>query len=128
MYSIRIRDHFMIAHSLDHPAFGPASRLHGATYVVDATFFSAVLNDMNVVLDISQAAELLKAILKDLNYKNLDDIEELKGKITTTEYLCQYLHEKLSKEVLSFFSGELRIELGESHIAWAAYQAMVLPI
>jgi len=93
----------MIAHSLDHPGFGAASQLHGATYIVDASFFSPVLNEMNVVLDIALAAELLKKILMELNYKNLDAVDKLKGKITTTEFLCQYIHEELSREVVGFF-------------------------
>lgn len=118
----------MIAHSLDHPGFGMASQLHGATYIVDASFYSPVLNEMNVVLDIAWAADLLKKVLAELNYKNLDDMDQFRGKLTTTEYLCRYIHDELSKEIIGFFSGELRIELGESHVAWAAYQAMVTPI
>ena len=118
----------MIAHSLNHPGFGPASRLHGATYIVDASFYSPELNEMNVVLDIAMAAEILKRILNELNYRNLDELDQFKGKLTTTEYLCHYIHETLSREIVGFFTGELKVELGESHVAWAAYQAMVLPI
>lgn len=128
MYSIKIRDHIMIAHSFAHPGFGIASQLHGATYIVDATFYSATLNDMNVVLDISQAAELLKKVLKELNYHNLDAIEKFNGKLTTTEFLSHYIHQELSREIVDFFSGDLKIELGESHVAWASYQGKVLPL
>lgn len=118
----------MIAHSFDHPGFGVASQLHGATYIVDATFYSPTLNDMNVVLDIALAAELLKKVLKEMNYHNLDSMDQFKGKLTTTEFLCHYIHDELSRAIFKFFSGELKIELGESHIAWASYQARVLPL
>lgn len=122
MYSVRIRDHIMIAHSLPHEGFGVASGLHGATYIVDATFFSPVLNEMNVVVDIGIAAGVLKKILSHLHFKNLDTLEEFKGRITTTEYLAAHIHRSLAREIKPFFNGRLRIELGESHVAWASFE------
>lgn len=122
MYSVRIRDHIMIAHSLHHEGFGIASQLHGATYIVDATFFSPVLNEMNVVVDIGLAAGYLKKVLSHLHFRNLDTMEEFRGSITTTEFLAAYVHRSLAGEIKPFFSGVLRIELGESHVAWASYE------
>lgn len=122
MYSVRIRDHIMIAHSLNHPGFGIASKLHGATYIIDATFTHHALNEMNVVIDIALAADILKEIVYTLNYKNLDEIEELKGAITTTEFMARYIHQKLSQDKRLDFDGVLKVELGESHIAWASYE------
>ena len=115
----------MIAHSLLHPGFGIASKLHGATYVIDATFSSAELNDMNVVIDIALAADILKDIAIQLNYKNLDEVVELKGEITTTEFLAHYIFQKTVADSRLKFSGHLKIELGESHIAWASYEGKI---
>lgn len=122
MYSVRIRDHIMIAHSLHHPGFGNASKLHGATYIIDATFTNDMLNDMNVVIDIALAADILKDIVHRLNYKNLDEIDELKGAITTTEFMARYIHQQISGDKRLDFNGLLKVELGESHIAWASYE------
>lgn len=122
MYSVRIRDHIMIAHSLHHPGFGIASKLHGATYIIDATFTNDMLNDMNVVIDIALAADILKDIVHRLNYKNLDEIDELKGAITTTEFMARYIHQQISGDKRLDFNGLLKVELGESHIAWASYE------
>ena len=113
----------MIAHSLSHPKFGPARNLHGATYVVDASFFSEKLNDMEVVLDIGLAHEALKTILHPLNYQNLDELPELKGKLTTTEFLARYIHDGVMDKVKSEFQGAIEITLGESHEAWASYSS-----
>lgn len=123
MYSVRIRDHIMIAHSLHHPGFGIASKLHGATYIIDATFTNDMLNDMNVVIDIALAADILKDIVHRLNYKNLDEIDELKGAITTTEFMARYIHQQISGDKRLDFNGLLKVELGESHIAWASYES-----
>ena len=125
MYSVRIRDHIMIAHSLPDAFFGPASQLHGATYVVDAEFLSEKLNPQNVVIDIGYAHEALKSVLQKLNYRNLDEIEEFSGKLTTTEFLARAIHEKLAQKVGSQFSGKLKVTLGESHVAWASYESGV---
>ena len=112
----------MIAHSLPDPFFGPAQGMHGATYVVDVTFFSKNLNSKNVVIDIGLAHEALKKILSALNYQNLDEHEEMKGDITTTEYMAEYIHKKVSTEVSEVFSGKIKVTLGESHVAWASFE------
>ena len=112
----------MIAHSLPDPFFGPAQNMHGATYVVDVTFFSEVLTDKNVVIDIGLALEALKKTLSPLSYQNLDELPEMQGDITTTEYLARFIHQKVSNEVESVFQGRIKVTLGESHVAWASYE------
>jgi len=123
MYSVKVRDHIMIAHSLPDPFFGPAQGMHGATYVVDVTFFSSKLNDKNVVIDIGLANKVLQEVLGKLNYQNLDHLSEMQGTITTTEYLSQYIHEKVKSRVGNSFEGKIRVTLGESHVAWASFEA-----
>lgn len=125
MYSVRIRDHIMIAHSLPHPFFGPASKMHGATYVIDAEFSSEKLDPHNVVIDIGKAHEVLADVLKVLNYQNLDEMDIFKGKLTTTEFIAKYVYEEIAKEVKDIFSGTLKVTLGESHVAWASYEGAV---
>jgi 6-pyruvoyltetrahydropterin/6-carboxytetrahydropterin synthase len=125
LYELGVREHFMIAHSFRGEMFGPAQRLHGATYVVDALFHRANLDKDNVVIDIGRAGELLREVLAALNYRNLDDVPELKGINTTTEFLCRHVHTELSKRIATFFEGELKITLHESHIAWASFRAKV---
>ncbi len=122
MYSVQIRDHIMIAHSLPHEFFGPAQKMHGATYVVDAIFTSKNLDPHNVVLDMGKAHEIVKEVLSPLNYQNLDEHPEMKGDITTTEYLAKYIHDKLKEKSAPFFQGKIKITLGESHVAWASYE------
>ena len=112
----------MIAHSLPSEAFGPAQKLHGATYVVDATFFSAELDENNIVIDIAIAHEVLKGVLDPLRYQNLDDLAPFDGKLTTTEFLARYIHQQIGQAVSGSFSGRLKVTLGESHVAWAAYE------
>ena len=124
MYSVRIRDHIMIAHSLGNDGyFGPAENLHGATYVVDVTFFSEVLNDHNIVIDIAMAQKLLEKILSHINYQNLDKLDVFKDQITTTEFMAKYIHNEMKSEIKSIFSGRIKVQLGESHVAWAAYES-----
>ena len=125
MYSVKIRNHIMIAHSLAHPGFGVASQLHGATYVVDAIFSGPDLNEMNVLIDIEVASKILHQVLKELHYKNLDLIPAFKNKITTTEFLAYYIHNQISSNTELNFAGYLKVELGESHIAWAAYESAI---
>ncbi len=125
MYRVCVRKHIMIAHSLPHPAFGPAQRLHGATYIVDAIFSSAQLNEQQVVIDIGLALELLERVLRPLDYQNLDELPQFAGKLTTTEFLARYIHEQLCNELAGRFEGHLRVVLGESHIAWASYEGPV---
>ena len=113
----------MIAHSLPHPFFGPAQNLHGATYVVDVTFKSEQLDEHNVVIDIGKAKSVTEEVLKPLSYQNLDELDIFKGQLTTTEFVAQYIHSQISEKVQSFFSGRIKIKLGETHDAWASYEA-----
>jgi 6-pyruvoyltetrahydropterin/6-carboxytetrahydropterin synthase len=121
MYSVKIRDHFMIAHSFDNPVFGPAQSLHGATYVADVTFSSHSIEPNNTVIDISLASDILHEVLEKLRYKNLDEMPEFKGKLTTTEFLAKYLHDAVKDRISDRFNGKICVTLGESHIAWASY-------
>jgi 6-pyruvoyltetrahydropterin/6-carboxytetrahydropterin synthase len=121
MYSIKIRDHFMIAHSFDNPAFGPAQSLHGATYVVDVSFFSRSIEPYNTVIDIAVASGILQKVLDKLRYKNLDELPEFKGKLTTTEFMAKYIHDAVKDKVSGQFNGKINVTIGESHIAWASY-------
>ena len=120
MYTVTVRDHIMIAHSLPDPRFGPAQYMHGATYVVDAIFTAEKLNDLNVVIDIGEASKMLKKVLNKLNYKNLDELKEFSKVLTTTEYLAWYIHQQIRKELLGEIS--LKITLNESHVASASYE------
>ena len=122
MYSVKIREHIMIAHSLPHPGFGPARNLHGATYVVDATFFAKELNEMSIVIDIGLAHEVLKKVLAPLAYQNLDELEAFQGVLTTTEFLAKYIHDQIKEAVADQFKGRVKVTLGESHVAWASYE------
>ncbi len=121
MYSVKIRDHIMIAHSFDNPAFGPAQSLHGATYVVDVTFYSPSIEPNNTVIDIALAAGVLRTVLEPLRYKNLDELPEFKGKLTTTEYMARYIHDAVKSKTAADFNGKIGVTLGESHVAWASY-------
>lgn len=125
MYKLRVTDHIMIAHSLPDPFFGPAQQLHGATYIIHAKLKTPNLNKQMVVMDIGLLSVLLKKVLANLNYKNLDDVDALQNKLTTTEFLASYIHELLSKEIHPYFTGQLQITLDESHIASASYSAPV---
>jgi 6-pyruvoyl-tetrahydropterin synthase len=129
VFSVNVRDHMMIAHSLRGDAFGPAQRLHGATYVVDATFRRAVLDADGIVVDIGRAAEQLSAVLAELTYRNLDDEPALAGMNTTTEELARLIADRLADRALAGDMGEsarevdsLVVTLHESHIAWASYE------
>jgi len=122
MYTIKIREHIMIAHSFKDPFFGPAQKMHGATYVVDVSFITPQLNEHNVVIDIGQAHEITKKVLQKINYQNLDDHPDMQGDLTTTEYLCKYIHDKIKEMLIDEFKGKLTVTLGESHVAWASYK------
>ncbi|NJK98831.1 MAG: 6-carboxytetrahydropterin synthase [Bacteroidetes bacterium] len=122
MYSVTIRDHIMIAHSFNNDFFGPASRLHGATYVVDVSFYSPTLNQYNVVIDIGIAQQMLHQCLEKLRYQNLDEMPEFNDKLTTTEFLAYYIHKTVKHKVVDHFQGKIKVTLGESHIAWASYE------
>ena len=129
MFSVNVRDHMMIAHSLSGEAFGPAQRLHGATYVVDATFRRAALDADGIVIDIGLASEALRVVLAELTYRNLDDEPALAGMNTTTEVLARLVADRLAELLLTGPGAEaarglggLVITLHESHIAWASYE------
>jgi 6-pyruvoyl-tetrahydropterin synthase len=129
VFSVTVRDHMMIAHSLRGEVFGPAQRLHGATYVVDATFRRADLDADGIVVDIGRAAEALRAVVSELGYRNLDDEPSLAGLNTTTEALARLIADRLADRVeagaLGVGAGELDglvVTLHESHIASAAYE------
>jgi 6-pyruvoyl-tetrahydropterin synthase len=129
MFSVTIRDHVMIAHSLRGAVFGPAQRLHGATYVVDATFRREALDADNVVVDIGRATEELHAVLSTLNYRNLDDEPDFAGLTTTTEVLARVVADRLADRVHAGAFGEaarglaeIAVTLRESHVAWATYE------
>jgi 6-pyruvoyl-tetrahydropterin synthase len=111
----------MIAHSLRGEVFGPAQKMHGATYIVDAVFFSRCLDSDNIVIDIGIAHRALKDVLAPLNYKNLDELPEFRDQVTTTEFLAKYIHDELKDKTSSIFRGKIQVTLGESHVAWASY-------
>ena len=115
----------MIAHSLPDPFFGPASGMHGATYVVDAEFRTDQLNAKQVAIDIGLAHRLLDGVLNELNYQNLDELPQFNGILTTTEFLASYIHGQLKQALDQQFSGSLKVTLGESHVAWASYEAEI---
>ena len=132
MYKLNVRDHFMIAHSFRGEAFGPAQRLHGATYVVDATFMREELDADGLVVDIARAGEQLKEILDGLNYRNLDEDPDFEGQNTTTEFLAREIHRRMVERVRAGELGaaapgcsSLEIRLSESHVAWASYEGGV---
>lgn len=115
----------MIAHSLPSKVFGPAQNMHGATYVVDADFQSVEVDENNIVIDIGLATEVLKEVLQPLAYQNLDELPPFKGLLTTTEFLANYIHGQMAKALAGKFVGNLKITLGESHVAWAGYEGPV---
>lgn len=125
MFTVKVRDHFMIAHSLPRKAFGAAQRMHGATYIVDAEFKSMDLDENNVVIDMAYASNLLKSILEPMDHQNLDEMHIFKGKLTTTEYLAYFIHQEIAKTLASTFTGSLKICLGESPVAWASYEEKI---
>ena len=122
MFSVTVRDHIMIAHSLRGEVFGPAQRLHGATYVVDATFRRAALDADGIVVDIGRASAALRAVLEGLGYRNLDDAPDLAGLNTTTEALAQVIADRLAYRVAAEGLDGLVVTLRESHVAWASYE------
>ncbi len=112
----------MIAHSFNSATFGPAQKLHGATYVVDVNFNSAELTEDSIVIDIGLAHDVLKKVLAPLDYQNLDELPQFKGLLTTTEFLAKYIHDQMKLELEGKFGGSLKVTLGESHVAWARYE------
>lgn len=124
-FTVTVKDHLMIAHSLRGETFGPAQKLHGATYVVSATFQAPRLNADGIVIDIGKARELLQAVLDQYRYENLDTLPEFQGKNSTTEFLCAHFHSLLAGKLAGSFAGWLTIELEESPVAAAAYTSAV---
>ncbi|MGO4258489.1 6-pyruvoyl trahydropterin synthase family protein [Marmoricola sp. RAF53] len=129
MFSVTVRDHIMVAHSFTGEVFGPAQRLHGATFVVDAGFAGESLDADGIVVDIGLAAEQLRAVLADLTYRNLDDEPAFAGRNTTTEVLAREIADRLVARIEAGALGEGARDLGrvtvtlhESHIAWASYE------
>jgi len=130
MYTVSVRDHFMIAHSFRGEAFGPAQRLHGATYIVDLEFLRRELDSNGMVVDIGLATDVLKATLAGFNYRNLDEDPAFEGRNTTTEFLSKHIFDGLAKPARAGELGRpgrelkaLRITLSESHVARAQYEA-----
>ena len=132
MYSLNVRDHFMIAHSFQGEIFGPAQQLHGATYVVDATFRRDELDADGLVVDIGLAGATLKAVLGDLDFRNLDEESEFTGQNTTTEFLARTIFDRLVVAIRDGRLGDgarglerVNVTLHESHVAWASFEGSV---
>lgn len=129
MFTVSVRDRFMIAHSFRGQSFGPAQRLHGATYVVDATFMRPALNGHGVVVDIAAAGGLLSEVVAAFHLRNLDEVAELQGANTTTEYMAKVVFDRLAARIAAGALGAdgraltgLRVTLAESDVAWATYE------
>lgn len=131
MYSLTVSDHIMIAHSFEGEIFGPAQKVHGATYTVEVTVMRAELDAHGLVCDIGLALQTLKEVLGEFNYKNLDEMPELRGKNTTTEFMAGEIFRRLQPRVAAGALGpgtadtlaSMRIVLRESPVAWAGYEA-----
>jgi 6-pyruvoyl-tetrahydropterin synthase len=130
LFAVEVRDHIMIAHSFRGDVFGPAQAMHGATFIIDAAFFSETLDPNGIVIDIGRAQKALKAALASLNYRNLDELQEFKGSNTTTEFLTKHIFDQLAKVVRASELGRdgreiraIRVTLSESHLARAWYKA-----
>ncbi|MGW8529472.1 MULTISPECIES: 6-pyruvoyl trahydropterin synthase family protein [Nocardiopsidaceae] len=124
MYSVTVRDHLMVAHSFRGAVFGPAQRLHGATFVVDATFRRRELDADNIVLDIGLATRELGGLVAELNYRNLDEEPDFAGVNTTTEFLARVVADRLVERIDARARGldSVAVTLHESHVAWASYE------
>jgi len=129
MYAVEVREHVMLAHSLPRPVFGPAQKLHGATYVIDVAFMREALTADGIVVDIGAAHEVLREVLAPLNYANLDESPDFEGVLTTTEVLCRHVFDRVADAVRDGRLGaegtglsRLRVTLNESHVARAWYE------
>jgi 6-pyruvoyl-tetrahydropterin synthase len=129
MYTVCVRDHMMIAHSFSGAVFGPAQRMHGATYIVDVEFRRRELGEDGIVVDIGRAGEILREVLAALNYRNLDEEAEFRGRNTTTEFLARTVFDRMAQKIHDGQLGtgaraihSLRVTLRESHVAWAAFE------
>ncbi len=132
MYSVTVRDHIMIAHSLSGDVFGPAQRLHGATFVVDVEFRRPTLEPIGIVVDIGRAGDVVHAVLSDLNYRNLDDDASFHGRNTTTEVLARTIFDRIVAAIGADRLGadgrqveSVKVTLHESHVASAAFEGRV---
>ena len=127
MFTVNVRDHMMIAHSLRGEVFGPAQRLHGATYVVDAAFSGPELGPDGILVDIGRATEVLHEVLGALTYRNLDDEPDLAGANTSTEILAKVVADRLAARIAELGAGVRRlvVTLHESHVAWASYERLL---
>ena len=130
MYAVEVREHVMIAHSLPGEVFGPAQKLHGATYVIDVAFMREALTEDGIVVDIGRAHEVLREVLAPLNYANLDELPAFEGVVTTTEVLCRHVFDRIAEAAGDGRLGpgadglsRLRVTLNESHVARAWYEA-----
>jgi 6-pyruvoyl-tetrahydropterin synthase len=129
MYSVTVRDHVMIAHSFTGEVFGPAQRLHGATFLVDVEFRRPDVDADGIVVDIGRASDALKRILGDVNFRNLDDVPAFKGRNTTTEFMARYVFDQVAAVIRDGQLGPaaagisaVKVTLHESHVAWAAFE------
>jgi 6-pyruvoyltetrahydropterin/6-carboxytetrahydropterin synthase len=132
MFTVGVRDHVMIAHSFRGEVFGPAQRLHGATFVVDVEFRCAAIDANGIVVDIGRAHEQLKAALAELSYRNLDELPEFAGRNTTTEFLARHILDRVRDAIKAGRLGPggenvtgLKVTLHESHVAWASFEDAV---
>ena len=131
MYSIKVRENILIAHSLPGEVFGPAQNMHGATYLVDAEFFTDKLNEYNIIMDLGVVTTILKDTLKVYNYKNLDEVDEFKDIITSTEFLAKNICEKIINKIQNNYPDDykilkkIKISLQESNVAWATYEQQI---
>ena len=130
MFSLEVRDHVMIAHSLAGDAFGPAQQLHGATYVIDLAFMRPALDENDIVVDIGLASDALKRVIAPINYRNLDELDDFRNRRSTTEVLAKWVYDRMAEEIAAGGLGEaakgiarLRVTLHESHVARAAFEA-----
>ena len=128
MYSITVRNNILIAHSLPGEVFGPAQNMHGATYVVDAEFFAKKVNKYNIIMDLGVVTTILAEVLKFYSYKNLDDVDEFKGVITSTEFLAKDIYERICVRLKNDYLNDyhqlhkIKITLTESNVAWASFE------
>ena len=125
MFSLTFRDYWKCAHSLKGDIFGPAQMVHVITFEVEVKYITAALDEYNLIVDFGAAQTTLQQVLRPMEFKNLDTLPEFEEINTTTEYLCKYLHGKISAAMAGKFSGTIAIILRESPVAWATYEAPI---
>lgn len=133
MFALTVRDHIMVAHSFRGEIFGPAQKLHGATFIVDLELRRQALDAEGLIADIGALTALLHQVLEPLNYRNLDELSEFKGQNTTTEFLAREIYQRVRSRIAAGALGEgtarvfhsLKVSLGESHVAWASFEGPV---